>query len=90
MGQGSLKELAKTHGNIGLEWAEDARGKKMGQGFPRERNGPRKPASNIMGQESPSNMDVDSITILGHYNQVKEKAYIKPKRGPASMDQMTP
>ena len=32
LGGGSLKNLAKTHGNEGLEWARDARGNEMGRG----------------------------------------------------------
>ena len=53
MGQGSPKELVKSHGNAELEnrprmpkeskWAEDAQG---------ERNGPKEPTSNVIGQES--------------------------------------
>ena len=53
MSQGSPKELVKAHGNAKLEnesrmpkkskWAEDAQG---------ERNGPKEPTSNVMGQEN--------------------------------------
>ena len=46
------------------KWAEDALGK---------RNGPRKPVSNGMGQGNLSSMNADPMTMLGHYNQVKEK-----------------
>jgi len=52
--RGNPKELVKTHGNIELEsgprmpkeskQAEDAQG---------ERNCPKEPTSNVMGQESP-------------------------------------
>ena len=44
LGQGSSKDLAKTHGNEGLEWArmpkkmkrvEDAQKNKMGEGSPK-------------------------------------------------------
>ena len=34
-GQGSLKDLAKAHGNDEQEWAEDAQGNEMGQGSPK-------------------------------------------------------
>ena len=34
LGWGSPKDLAKTHGNEGLEWAEDAQRNKMGEGSP--------------------------------------------------------
>ena len=54
MGQGSPKELIKAYGNAELEnelkmpkdskWAKDAQG---------ERNGPKEPTSNVVGQESP-------------------------------------
>ena len=81
MGQGSLKELVKTHENTELE---------IGPRMPNERKRPREPTSNVMGQESPSSMDADPITILGRYSQVKEKVYNRPKRGPASTNQMTP
>ena len=32
LGRGSPKDLAKAHGNEGLEWAEDAQRNKMGEG----------------------------------------------------------
>ena len=37
LGWGSPKNLAKTYGNEGLEWAEDAQRNKMGQGSPKQR-----------------------------------------------------
>ena len=46
------------------KWAEDAQG---------GRNGPRKLVSKGMGQESPSSMNADPVTMLGHCNQVKEE-----------------
>ena len=54
MGQRSPRELVKAHENVELEnglripkenkWAKDAQ---------EERNGPKEPTSNVMGQESP-------------------------------------
>ena len=35
LGQGSPKDLAKAHGNEGLEWAGAAQGNEMGQGSPK-------------------------------------------------------
>ena len=63
MGQGRLKELVKAHGNAKLEngpripkeskWADNAHGKQWVEDAQGERNGPKEPKSNIMGQESP-------------------------------------
>ena len=43
------------------------------------RNGSRKPVSNEMGQGSPSSMNANRMTMLGRYNQVKEKHIAGPK-----------
>ena len=52
------------------KWAKDAQG---------GRNGPRKPVRNEMGQGSPSSMNANLITMLGHCNQVKEEYTTDPK-----------
>ena len=52
------------------KWAKDAQG---------GRNGPRKPVRNEMGQGSPSSMNANLITMLGHCNQVKEEYTTGPK-----------
>ena len=36
LGRRSPKDLAKVHGNEGLEWAGDARGNETGRGRPKE------------------------------------------------------
>ena len=69
MGQGSSKDLVKTHKNAELEngprmpkeskWAEDAQGERNGPKEKElaeakgERNGLKEPTSNVIGQESP-------------------------------------
>ena len=51
----------------------------MGRGCPRGSKGPRKPVSKGMDQGSPSSMNADPMTLLGHYNQVKEEHIAGPK-----------
>ena len=69
MGQGSSKNLVKTHENAELEngpimpkeskWAEDAQGERKGPKEKElaetkgERNGLKEPTSNVIGQGSP-------------------------------------
>ena len=36
LGREGPKNLAKAHGNEGLEWVGDARGNEMGRGCPKE------------------------------------------------------
>ena len=36
LGRGSPKDLAKAHGNEGLEWTRDAQGNETGRGCPKE------------------------------------------------------
>ena len=52
------------------KWAEDAQGGSKG---------PRKPVSKGMDQGSPSGMNADPMTLLGHCNQVKEEHTAGPK-----------
>ena len=52
------------------KWAKDVQG---------GRNGLRNPVSNEMGQGSPSSMNADPMTMLGHCNQVKEEHTTDPK-----------
>ena len=47
--------------------------------IPNERNKPREPTSNVIGQESPSSMNEDPIAMMGHHNQVKEEHTTDPK-----------
>ena len=51
----------------------------MGQECLRKESGPRMPKEEEMGRGSPSSMNVDPMTMLGHFNQVKEKHTASPK-----------
>ena len=88
LGWGSLKNLAKVHGNEGLEWAGDAQRNETSQGCPKEQNGPRELEGDKMGQGSPKQHEYkpkDSTRLL---ELSRRKAYSKPKRGSTSTSQI--
>ena len=51
-----------------------------GPRMPNERNKPREPTSNVMGQGSTSTMNEDLIAMMGHRNQVKERHIVGSKK----------
>ena len=84
LGWGSLKNLAKAHGNEGLEWAGDAQRNETSQGCPKEQNGPRELEGDKMGQGSPKQYEYKPNDSTGLLELSRRKAYSRPKRGSAS------